>query len=85
MFTTLSNLILIQWNSFTLEQLEGYNTMLHRLFKKDCEQLLKGLDYKKALIQKESESRAGGSHFQHDEDYQNESLSPTAETTSYFV
>lgn len=56
--------------------------MLHRLFKKDCEQLLKGLDYKKALIQKESESRAGGSHYQHD-DYQNES--PTVETTSYFV
>ena len=55
--------------------------MLHRLFKKDCEQLLKGLDYKKALIQKESESRVGGSHFQHDEN----ELSPTVETTSYFV
>ena len=73
----------MQWNSFTLEQLEGYDTMLHRLFKKDCEQLLKGLDYKKALIQKESESRAGGSHFQHNNDYAN--LSPTTETTSYFV
>lgn len=57
--------------------------MLHRLFKKDCEQLLKGLDYKKALIQKESESRLGGSHYQHDDDYPNES--PIAETTSYFV
>lgn len=57
--------------------------MLHRLFKKHCEQLLKGLDYKKALIQKENESRVGGSHYQHDDDYPNES--PTVETTSYFV
>ena len=58
--------------------------MLHRLFKKDCEQLLKGLDYKKALIQKESESRAGGSHFQHNDDNYPD-LSPTTETTSFFV
>ena len=57
--------------------------MLHRLFKKECEQLLKGLDYRKALIQKESESKAGGSHFHNSDDYPN--LSPTTETTSYFV
>jgi len=42
--------------------------MLHRLFKKDCEHLLKGLDYRKALIQKEIDSRLGGSQYeQHDE------------------
>ena len=51
-----------------LEKLEGYNTMLHRLFKKECEHLLKGLDYRKALIQKEIESRLEGSQYEHQYD-----------------